>query len=186
MNPNLTSLPIEQRWQKQLHPMPSVLAMVRRKELDQERYLMIKRIKEPYTGKWALVGGKWDFGESLDEAICREVFEETGLETRFASLRGVINERMSPESDAVSGGHFLLFVCELVVVDGEATEQAEGAVGWFTLSELKSMHAKQAIVPSDFQIIQYCHEHPKDLHYLEAEITAGKDGLKIDRFDVVG
>jgi len=47
-------------------------------------------------GKWALVGGKWDFGETLSQATTREVQEETGVITDFVALREFVNERIFP------------------------------------------------------------------------------------------
>lgn len=124
---------------------------------------MIKRIKEPYIGKWALVGGKWDFGESLSEAICGEVYEETGLRTGFTSLRGVINERMHPKSQTDGGGHFLLFVCELAVCAGEATEHAEGKVAWFSVNMLVIPQIKQP--PANvLAVLAFSHDEPLVRH----------------------
>ncbi|MGW8815101.1 NUDIX domain-containing protein [Gordonia terrae] len=43
------------------------------------RILLILRRNEPSAGHWSLPGGKVEPGESLDEAVVREVEEETGL-----------------------------------------------------------------------------------------------------------
>jgi ADP-ribose pyrophosphatase YjhB (NUDIX family) len=51
---------------------------------DGERVLLIQRGKFPYKGKWSLPGGRVENGESHDQAIQREIREETGLEiTKF-------------------------------------------------------------------------------------------------------
>lgn len=42
--------------------------------------LLVKRAKEPSKGMWALPGGKQEFGEKLEEAIIREMKEETNLD----------------------------------------------------------------------------------------------------------
>jgi mutator protein MutT len=43
------------------------------------RVLVIKRGVEPLKGRWSLPGGAVEVGETLREAIAREVLEETGL-----------------------------------------------------------------------------------------------------------
>ena len=42
--------------------------------------LMVERGKEPLKGYWSLPGGVVEVGETLEQAIRREVREETGLE----------------------------------------------------------------------------------------------------------
>ena len=43
------------------------------------RVLLVKRGSEPQKGQWSLPGGLIELGESLTEAVAREVAEETGL-----------------------------------------------------------------------------------------------------------
>jgi ADP-ribose pyrophosphatase YjhB (NUDIX family) len=74
----LRDLPEARRWQGQVQLMAVVAGIIRRKEVVGPEYLLIKRIQEPYLGNWALVGGRWVFGETLAEAVMREVREETG------------------------------------------------------------------------------------------------------------
>ena len=170
----LTQLPVSRRWQGQKFPIASVLALICR-NIDSERvYLLINRAKPPYQGKWALVGGKWDFGEALAEAIVREVREETGLETTFVALRSCINERLLPDDEVDFGAHFVIFVSEVEAATGEAQEQAEGQVGWFSASQLEELHTRQEIVPTDYQIMQACVESFQAIPYVEAEVCARK------------
>ena len=130
---SLPTLPPARRWRQQAHPVASVLALIRRDDTSQpsepvSRHLLIQRQTEPYVGKWALVGGRWEFGETLATAITREVKEETELDTTFVALRGMVNERIAPSSAQEDGAHFLLFVCEVSAPSGIAREQAEGPV----------------------------------------------------------
>lgn len=46
----------------------------------QGRVLLVKRRNAPYAGRWSLPGGRVEPGESLAEAVHREVLEETGIE----------------------------------------------------------------------------------------------------------
>jgi 8-oxo-dGTP diphosphatase len=51
---------------------------------DEGRVLLIKRASDVWLDpdRWELPGGKMDHGELLDDALAREVREETGLEVR--------------------------------------------------------------------------------------------------------
>ncbi|MEJ2010457.1 MAG: NUDIX hydrolase [Acidobacteriota bacterium] len=46
------------------------------------RVLLIRRGREPLKGEWSIPGGMLELGESLEEGVCREVLEETGLKVR--------------------------------------------------------------------------------------------------------
>ncbi len=175
---SLLSLPVARRWRQQVNPMLSVLALIRRERFSNAdetvtRYLLIKRQKEPYVGRWALVGGRWDFGERLDTAITREVKEETGLDTTFVALRGMVNERIAPLGSDDDGGHFLLFVCEVSAPAGKACEQAEGPVAWFGPEDLKELSTSRQIVSTDYTILQHFSQTASALPYIETEVVAG-------------
>lgn len=62
-------------------------------ENSQGEYLMLHRVKKKTDinkGKWIGVGGKFEEGESPDECLRREVFEETGLTLTDWRFRGVV------------------------------------------------------------------------------------------------
>ena len=56
-------------------------------------YLMLHRIRkknDANEGKWIGVGGHFEEGESPEECLLREVYEETGLKLTSYRLRGII------------------------------------------------------------------------------------------------
>lgn len=67
----------------------SVYALVRN---DNGEYLLLRRSKNSRTqpGKWDLPGGKVDPGETLEEAVTREVREETGLSLGLQEIAGEV------------------------------------------------------------------------------------------------
>ena len=48
--------------------------------IDDDRLLLIRRGQAPAKGKWSVPGGRVEHGETLAEAVVREVLEETGVE----------------------------------------------------------------------------------------------------------
>ena len=60
-------------------PMVTVDAAVFRRSAGGWQLLFIRRNNEPFAGKWAFPGGFVDMDEELEDAIVRELAEETGL-----------------------------------------------------------------------------------------------------------
>lgn len=61
-------------------PMVSVDAAVFAFFGKKAKLLLIQRGNEPFKGKWAVPGGFVDMDEELEDAVARELKEETGLE----------------------------------------------------------------------------------------------------------
>ena len=181
----LKSLPLHKRWQHQDSPIASVLAIISRVIGGVEKYLLIQRTKKPYRGLWTLPGGKWDFGESLAEAVLREVNEETGLQPVFSNLRAIVNCRFLPRGEQDQGGHFLLFICSVTAAFGAGLEQKEGSVAWFGAHELEDMKIMGSVVPTDYLILDRCRQSAPAISYIEVEIIdcAEGGGIEVVRFE---
>jgi 8-oxo-dGTP diphosphatase len=52
------------------------------------RLLLIRRGHDPHAGLWSLPGGRVEDGETLEQAVRREVLEETGLSVRPGAVVG--------------------------------------------------------------------------------------------------
>jgi 8-oxo-dGTP diphosphatase len=67
------------------------------------KVLLIKRLRPPYKDCWALPGGFVEYGETVENAVVREFFEETGLKTEVLSLVGVFSDpNRDPRGHTVS------------------------------------------------------------------------------------
>ncbi len=173
-NPNQAPTTAARRWP---FPLPGVLAIIMQQQNDGPRFLLIRRKKEPYIGRWALIGGKWDYGETLAEAAEREVREETTLETTFAGLRAVVSERVNNSNDSEVTAHYLILLCTLVVTSGTAQEQGEGAVAWFTGQEIDALHQQQLLVPSDYAMLNAFADTLDTVPTVEVKMRAALDGV---------
>lgn len=58
---------------------------------EEDKILMCKREKEPYKGKFNLVGGKVEKGENELHAAYRELEEETGITKEDIKLTNLMN-----------------------------------------------------------------------------------------------
>jgi 8-oxo-dGTP diphosphatase len=78
------------------------------------KIVLIKRKNPPFKGKFALPGGFVEYNERVEEAVVREVKEETGLKTEISSLLGVYS---TPDRDP--RGHTVSVVFRLEVKGGK-------------------------------------------------------------------
>jgi len=87
--------------------------------VDRGRTVLIRRGTEPLLGEWSIPGGTIEIGETIEEAVRRELREETGLEVRVLELIELF-DRIYPQDGAADKKkprfHFVIadYLCELV------------------------------------------------------------------------
>jgi colanic acid biosynthesis protein WcaH len=84
-------------------PIPSVEAII----VKDGRLLFLKRKNSPARGEWWFPGGRIRRGESIEEALLREVREETGLNVTEYRLVNVYS-RIFPERHDIA----IVFICK--------------------------------------------------------------------------
>jgi ADP-ribose pyrophosphatase YjhB (NUDIX family) len=107
--------------------------------LDGDRVLLIKRAHEPSKGAWSIPGGVVELGETLAEALAREVLEETGLSVRVGPIAEVV-DRVQRADDGSVDYHFVI-IDYLCYVEGGTVACGTDAADarWIPKSELEQM-----------------------------------------------
>jgi len=86
--------------------------------LRRGRILLVERGQEPLKGYWSLPGGAVETGELLEDALRREVREETGLEVRPVAMFKIF-ERILRDARDTPEYHFVVVDYRCRVVGGE-------------------------------------------------------------------
>jgi len=93
--------------------------------------LLVKRGNEPDRGRWSLPGGRVEPGEQPQDAVVREVLEETGLAVDVVELVGRV-ERPRPD-----GGCYDIHDYAVSIVGGTLSAGDDAAdARWFTTGEV--------------------------------------------------
>ncbi|HVL91531.1 MAG TPA: NUDIX hydrolase [Actinomycetota bacterium] len=114
--------------------------------MDKGRLLMVLRDREPLKGCWTLPGGRLETGESMHEAIVREVREETGIDIDVDGLLGVV-ERIVRNDDGEVSYHYVIL--DFVATPrGTAIKAGDDAaeVRWVPVGELSSLKLTDGLI----------------------------------------
>jgi 8-oxo-dGTP diphosphatase len=106
--------------------------------VQEDRILLVRRANPPLQGEWSIPGGLVEIGETIKEAVIREVREETGLEIQPMKLVEVF-ERILRDKDARVQYHFVLIDYLCRVVSGKAQAGSDvSELAWVMVDELES------------------------------------------------
>jgi 8-oxo-dGTP diphosphatase len=113
------------RHQRPVRPVLGAAAVV----MHEGRVLLIRRGQPPDEGAWSIPGGAVELGESVADALRREVREETGLEIAVGAFLEVF-ERIERDADGAIRFHFAVLDYAATVVGGtlRAGDDAADAV----------------------------------------------------------
>ena len=102
----------------------TVLCLIHR----ENQYLLQDRVKEDWKG-YTLPGGHVEKGESIVDAVIREMKEETGLTVYHPKLCGV-------KQFPIENGRYIVFLFTTDNFEGEVVSSEEGSMHWMNKDEL--------------------------------------------------
>lgn len=145
---------------KYKHPSTTVDMIVATVQDNSLKVLLVKRKDHPFIGCWATPGGFVQFGEDIDQAAMRELYEETGLKNNiyFHQLYTFGKADRDPRTHVITTAYLTLVphevICQTMAGDDAADAQ------WFTVSqniveESEYERVSKLVLQNEFDTIVY-------------------------------
>ena len=115
--------------------------------VEEANLLLVRRGRGPGEGRWSVPGGRVEAGETVGEAVVRELREETGLDGLCGAMVGWV-ERIHPDH------HFVILDFVVEVLDPAEPVAGDDAaeVRWVPLHEVAEMDLVDGLA-------EFLHEH---------------------------
>jgi 8-oxo-dGTP diphosphatase len=108
--------------------------------------LVVRRAGAPAKGLWTLPGGRVEVGETLVEAVHREVMEETALTVEVIGLAGY-REIILPQAVGERGRHFVILPFAARWISGAAVLNDELSDGsWMDVESVAGLQTTEGLL----------------------------------------
>lgn len=109
--------------------------------VENDQLLLIRRGRGPAQGQWSVPGGRVERGETLAEAVVRELAEETGVAGVCGELLGWV-ERIDDEI------HFVILDFRVIPLEDADPVAGDDAaeVAWVPLDEVSDLDLVEGLV----------------------------------------
>lgn len=101
--------------------------------VNEDKVLLVRHAdaRKPDYGEWLLPAGRVEPGESFEEALKREIMEETGLSIKIV-------RKLTEHVDPYTGEKLVNFLCVPLTSDVEISSELSEAE-WFSLGEIAGL-----------------------------------------------
>jgi len=119
--------------------------------VSDDQLLLVRRGRGPAQGEWSVPGGHVEAGETLAEAVVRELREETGIAGVCAELMGWV-ERIGDDY------HFVILDFRVVALDDSDPVAGDDAAeaAWVPIPEVAELNLVEGLAEflADHDVIQ--------------------------------
>lgn len=113
--------------------------------IHEGRVLIVRRARPPAHGLYTLPGGGVEAGETLHEALQREVLEETGLAVEPVALAGY-REAIVRDADRRVSRHFVILPFAARLAGGTLSLNEElSEAKWMTQTEIAGLKTTEGL-----------------------------------------
>lgn len=136
---------------------------------DRQKVLLTQRHapgNSAWHHKWQLAGGAVDFGETMEEAVVREMYEELHVKATILHPYPIVKTSIwyADESDEKMDTHVLL-VTYLVDIGNQTPDLSHdpdwetSAYGWYTLEETRQLDCLPLTIPIVAEAFKLLSQH---------------------------
>jgi len=126
---------------KTIHVAVGVITSIN--ESTETQYFLTKRLIDAHQGgKWEFPGGKVEKGESVAQALARELKEEVNINVLSCQPLMVVNHTYSQDNGTDKKVSLEIFIVDNYI--GEPSAQEGQGEGWFSLDELQKLDFPKA------------------------------------------
>jgi 8-oxo-dGTP diphosphatase len=113
-----------------------------------DHILLVQRGHEPNKGKWTIPGGLVELGESLEQAVHRELLEECGITARLLDRLNVF-EYIQHDDNARVKYHYIIvdYLAEYLKGKLQAGSDIDQA-SWIAIDEVQSFDITDGLKPA--------------------------------------